>query len=120
MDLDSLHHVWSALPKDRPMPLVERRRIVGSNLMVSEVRLERGFRVAAHRHENEQFAIVVEGKLRFHLGTSESELTERIVSAGEVLCLPSNLWHAAEALQDSRVLDVFSPPSETTGIDVED
>lgn len=102
------------------MPLVARRRIVGDQAMISEVRLSRGFEVAPHRHDNEQFAIVVEGKLRFRLGPTEAGLTERVVSAGEVLHLPANLWHGAEALEDSRVLDVFSPPSQKTGIDVED
>jgi len=40
-----------------------------------------------------------------------------IVEAGEILHLPSFVPHSAEALEDTLVLDIFSPPSEKTGID---
>jgi len=32
------------------------------------------------------------------------------VRAGEVLCIPSNLPHAAEALEDTLDVDIFDPP----------
>jgi quercetin dioxygenase-like cupin family protein len=41
-----------------------------------------------------------------------------VVRAGEVILLPGGLPHSAEAVEDTVVLDVFSPPSATTGIDV--
>ena len=31
--------------------------------------------------------------------------------------LPSNVAHSAEALEDSYMFDLFSPPCEKTGID---
>jgi len=34
------------------------------------------------------------------------------VKAGEVLHIPSNIWHRAEALEDTLDVDVFSPPRE--------
>jgi quercetin dioxygenase-like cupin family protein len=34
------------------------------------------------------------------------------VRAGEVLHIPSNVWHKAEALEDTLDMDVFSPPRE--------
>jgi quercetin dioxygenase-like cupin family protein len=34
------------------------------------------------------------------------------VRAGEVLCIPSNVWHQAEALEDTLDVDVFSPPRQ--------
>jgi ribosomal protein L16 Arg81 hydroxylase len=34
------------------------------------------------------------------------------VSAGEVLYIPSNLPHKAEALEDTLDVDVFSPPRQ--------
>ena len=30
--------------------------------------------------------------------------------AGEVLCIPSNMPHKAEAMEDTVDLDIFSPP----------
>jgi len=32
------------------------------------------------------------------------------VHAGEVLCIPSNMPHKAEALEDTVDLDIFNPP----------
>jgi quercetin dioxygenase-like cupin family protein len=109
---------WDDLPIDKPMPKITRRRIVGSEMMISEVNLSKGFFVAAHTHINEQFAVVLTGRMRFHVGEVGAEATrEIIVAAGEVLHLPANVPHSAEALEDSRLLDLFSPPSETTGVD---
>lgn len=109
---------WSDLPSDRPMDLLERRRIIGDKAMLSQVSLKRGCFVPTHHHENEQFACVVSGKLRFGLGADGSnDRREVVVSAGEVMHLPSGVPHSAEAMEDTLVLDVFSPPSEKTGID---
>jgi quercetin dioxygenase-like cupin family protein len=107
---------WNELPQDRPMELVARRRIFGKRVLLAEVSLRKGCRVPRHRHENEQFVCVLSGGIRFEVG-EESEARDLVVRGGEVLHLPSNVPHSAEALEDSQVLDVFSPPSETTGID---
>ncbi len=37
---------------------------------------------------------------------------ELIVSAGEVLHIPSNVPHKAEALEDTLDVDIFSPPRQ--------
>jgi hypothetical protein len=55
------------LPVDSPMEKIERRRIVGQQMMISVVSLEPGFAVPTHRHDNEQFAFVVSGRVRFGL-----------------------------------------------------
>ena len=53
---------------------------------------------------------VHEGALRFWIGEDEKE--EVVVKAGEVLRIPSNVPHKAEALEDTLDVDVFSPPRE--------
>ncbi len=115
----AVRYRWDELPEDRPMALLDRRRIIGERMMLSDVFLKRGCTVPTHSHENEQFACVMSGRLRFDLGAEGSAQREEIIlTAGEVLHLPSNVPHSAVALEDSRVLDVFSPPSEKTGVDV--
>lgn len=103
---------WAELPSDQPMPRLDRRRIVGQEAMLSHVTLRAGCVVPVHAHANEQFSCVLSGKVRFTLADGE-----RTLSAGEVLYLPGHAPHGAEALEDSVVLDVFAPPSATTGID---
>lgn len=106
------------LPIDSPMPLLTRRRIFGERMMVSDIHLERGFNVPTHKHENEQISIVLAGRLKFTLGAEgQPDRPTHIVSGGGVIVLPSGLPHAAEALDDVHVLDLFSPPSAGTGID---
>lgn len=106
---------WTDLPCDRPIPLLERRRVIGERAMISHVTLRQGCSVPMHAHENEQFCCVLSGRLKFTLGGDTPR--EAVVGAGEVIHLPSNLPHAAEAMEDTVVLDVFSPVSEKTGID---
>ena len=111
-------HRWSELTTDRPMNLLERQRIIGENAMLSRVTLKRGCLVPTHSHENEQFACILSGKLKFGIGAEGSkERKDVVVGAGEVLHLPSRVPHSAEAIEDTVVLDIFSPPSEKTGID---
>ena len=106
-------HTWAALPTDQPMPLIDRRRIIGDRMMISEVVLHPGFEVPSHSHENEQMVVMLEGRAEFTIGDGQKV----IVEAGQVLELPSNLPHACKALERCRILDMFSPVSEKTGVD---
>ncbi len=109
---------WTDLPTDHPMPLIARQRIVGEHMMISRVLLSKGFTVPTHHHANEQFAVVLTGSVRFDLGPPENPTAESVtLGAGETLVIPPNAPHAATALEDTLILDMFSPPSETTGID---
>jgi len=109
---------WGDLVTDRPMPMLERRRIIGEQAMLSQITLEQGCVVPTHTHVNEQFAIVVTGRMRFGIGgEADDDQRELIVGPGEVLYVPSNVPHSAEALETSVVLDIFSPTSEKTGVD---
>lgn len=103
---------WQDLPHDTPMPLLERRRVIGNDAMISHVTLHRGCDVPVHAHHNEQFSCVLSGKVRFVLADGD-----RVLGAGEVLHLPSHAPHGAVALETAVVLDVFAPPSASTGID---
>jgi quercetin dioxygenase-like cupin family protein len=112
------HYRWEELATDAPMALLDRRRVIGEHAMISHVHLQKGCFVPGHSHANEQFVCVMKGRLHFVLNEgSPCPRSEVTVSAGEVLHLPPNVPHSAEALEDTIVLDVFSPPSEKTGID---
>ncbi len=109
---------WDSLPADHPMPLIDRQRVSGAQAMVARVCLHKGFRLHTHHHANEQFAIVLSGRVRFGLGAEGSpERREVVVTGGQMLVLPGNVPHSAEALEESWILDVFAPPSEMTGVD---
>lgn len=112
-------YCWTDLAQDAPMAKLTRQRIIGQHMMISQVRLERGCHVPTHSHANEQFAMIMSGALRFGIGPEQSaDRYEIVVKAGEVLHLPADVPHSADALEDTLVLDVFSPPSQKTGIDL--
>lgn len=116
--MDAVVYRWDERPVDRPMALLERKRIIGEEAMISEVHLSKGCDVPMHSHVNEQMACIIRGALRFGIGaTATAPAREVVVRAGEVMVLPSGVPHSAYAEEDTVVWDVFSPPSEKTGID---
>ena len=78
--------------------------------MLAQIYLDRGCIVPRHSHENEQLTWVLEGRLLFRLGEEGEQVVE--VGAGEVLHIPPNLPHEAEALEDTLDVDVFTPPRQ--------
>jgi len=103
------HHAWADLEEEALKGTITRRLITGDAMMIAQIVLRRGDTVPTHAHPNEQITYIISGALKFTLG---EERTEKIVRAGEVLVIPANLPHAAEALEDTLDLDVFSPPRE--------
>lgn len=101
---------WDDMPKERLSNVLERRLITGERMMLAHVYLKKGAIVPTHSHDNEQFTYILEGALRFWLGAGDAR--ELVVGAGEVLHIPSNLPHKAEALQDTLDVDVFCPPRQ--------
>ena len=97
---------FRTIPIDHLNPLIDRQFVYGERTMLARLTLRRGAIVPRHSHENEQITYIVEGALRFTLGDGRV-IT---VSAGELLVIPSNLPHAAEALEDTIDIDVFAPP----------
>jgi unsaturated pyranuronate lyase len=101
---------WEEMPKENVSAMLARRLITGDRMMLAHVYLKKGCIVPRHQHENEQLTYILEGALKFSIGEDEKE--EVIVHAGEVLHIPSNVWHKAEAMDDTLDVDVFSPPRQ--------
>jgi quercetin dioxygenase-like cupin family protein len=116
---------WDDMPKEKVTDMFDRRMIVCNRMMITHVYMKKGCVVPRHSHENEQITYILEGALKFWIGEQGEQ--EFVVNAGEVLTIPSNVPHRAEALMDTLDMDVFNPPREdwinktdaylTTGID---
>jgi quercetin dioxygenase-like cupin family protein len=107
---DVTFYRWEDMPREKVSDLLDRRLITGDRMMLAHVYLKKGCVVPKHSHENEQLTYILEGALRFWIG--EDQKKEVVVSAGEVLHIPSNVPHKAEALEDTLDVDIFSPPRE--------
>jgi quercetin dioxygenase-like cupin family protein len=101
---------WEDMPRERVTDALSRRLITGKRMMLAQVYLDKGCIVPRHSHENEQLTYILEGSLRFWIGEDGEE--ELVVRAGQVLHIPSNVPHMAEALEDTLDVDVFSPPRQ--------
>ena len=102
---------WADVPAEPLNPQLTRQFITGAQAMLARIDLKKGALVPRHSHANEQLAWITEGALRFTLGEPGQE-QEVIVRAGEVLVIPGNLPHAAEALEDTVDFDIFAPPRQ--------
>ena len=98
---------WSSIETEQLNPLFKRQCIHSDRMTVARIWLAKGCIVPEHRHENEQVSMIESGHLRFVL-----DGREQIVGPGEVLRIPPNLAHSAEALDDVVATDLFSPPRE--------
>jgi quercetin dioxygenase-like cupin family protein len=101
---------WDSMKKERVSDMLERRLITGDRMMLAHVYLKKGCIVPKHSHENEQLTYILEGALKYRMGDDGAE--EITVHAGEVLLIPSNVPHQAEALEETLDVDVFSPPRQ--------
>jgi quercetin dioxygenase-like cupin family protein len=99
------HFKWDQVELEDLKPGLQRQLVVGENMMLSRVLLKKGCIVPEHSHVNEQLTYILEGALKFVIDGREV-----IVRSGEVLCIPPNMPHAAEAMEDTVDLDVFNPP----------
>ena len=106
------HEKWDEIERERVTDDIARKLFTGERMMLAQVFLDKGSIVPWHAHENEQLTWIVEGALRFWLGDEDGDHQELVVSAGEVLFIPSNVPHKAEALEDTFDVDVFSPPRQ--------
>ncbi len=95
------------MPVEHLNPLIDRQFVAGERSMLARIILRKGSIVPQHSHDNEQITYVLDGVLKFII-----EGKELIVRSGEILVIPSNLPHSAEALEDTVDLDIFCPPRE--------
>lgn len=83
-----------------------RRKIYepGQTLMSMLIKFQAGSSGSAHSHPHEQITFVISGKLAFTVNG-----VKHIIGSEEQLYVPGDAVHSVEALEDSVVLEVFTP-----------
>ena len=96
---------------DRWITMVDgiRRRTLaaGEHMMQMVVTLDAGSHLPEHQHPHEQLTHVLRGRLRLTIAGVAHEL-----GVGHSVCIPGGTPHAADVLEDTLVVDTFSPPRE--------
>lgn len=81
--------------------------VYGDKTLMAKFTLEKGSAIPTHSHPHEQTGIMISGKLRFVV---DGEIMD--VEPGDSWCLPGEVEHSAEALEDTVVVEIFSPVRE--------
>jgi quercetin dioxygenase-like cupin family protein len=98
---------WDKIELEQLSSTITRQMLNGEHTTVARIVLRKGAVVPRHSHLSEQFSLILSGALKFFFDDGEL-----IVGAGQMVFIPSNVPHAAEALEDTVDLDVFSPRRE--------
>jgi quercetin dioxygenase-like cupin family protein len=97
---------WEEVPIEPVTDVISRQVVTGRNEMIARVLLKRGAIVPTHSHVSEQVTWILEGAMKLWIGVPEEEVTLR---AGQMVVIPPDVPHRAEALEDTVDIDVFSP-----------
>ena len=87
---------------------IRRRTITaGASMYQMRAELAAGSRLPEHAHPQEQIAHVVRGRMKLIVAGVPHEL-----AAGDAFYLGSNVPHGVETIEDTTVIDTFSPPRD--------
>ena len=87
---------------------IEQKTLVhGDQTLMVEFRLQKGAVLPRHSHPHEQTGYLVKGRLRLTIGPDVHE-----VLPGDSWCIPGNVLHSAEIIEESAAVEVFSPVRE--------
>lgn len=115
--MEATPYRWSEIEEDNPIALLHRRRVLGEKSLIARVNLQKGCHVATHSHESEQIGVVLSGKVRWWIGADDSaDRKIHELSGGDVMVVPSNVPHGVDALEDTEIIDILTPPGPM-GID---
>jgi unsaturated pyranuronate lyase len=89
-------------------PGIKRQTVTSGKTMYQMLAcLEAGSKMPEHRHPQEQIVHILEGQMRLIVDGTPHELV-----TGDSFYLASNVPHGVETIEETRVLDTFSPPRE--------
>jgi quercetin dioxygenase-like cupin family protein len=88
------------------IPGVQYRPLVyGQLTLLCEFLLEKGHQIPLHHHIYEQTGFLISGEVIFRIGEEVYE-----THPGDSWCIPENVPHSVEILEDALVVELFSPP----------
>lgn len=78
--------------------------VYGKKSLLTEFKLQAGFFLPRHAHEQEQTGYLVSGEIKLTIGEETFD-----VGPGDSWCIPGNMEHEARIISDSVAIEVFSP-----------
>ncbi len=79
--------------------------MAGKEMVMLEIRYPRGSGSPTHAHAHESVCYVIEGRIK-----AVVEGAEHTLAVGDACVHPKDVPHSVEALEDSTILEIKSPP----------
>ncbi len=98
---------WKDVEEEKVAENFSRRIISGEKETILLNQFKKGCLVPMHKHFSEQISYILKGVSKFKL--NEKEI---LAGEGDVVMLPSNIEHGLEAIEDTTIVEVFSPIRE--------
>ena len=95
---------WDSVPAEAVTPLTSRKVIHTASMTVIQLAHKKGSIIQLHNHPHEQLTMMTSGSMRF-----EMDGESVVLGAGQVLSIPGDVPHCAEALEDATSTEVFVP-----------
>ncbi|ATW24735.1 cupin domain-containing protein [Candidatus Formimonas warabiya] len=87
---------------------IERKTMVyAEKTLLIEMRLKQGKTIPKHKHPHEQTGYLISGHIVMIVDEERNEL-----KTGDSYCFKGNVEHSTEILEDSVLVEVFSPVRE--------
>ena len=101
---------WETVELETMSDVISRKVISGEKAMVAQVFLKKDAVVPEHHHESEQIAVMLSGSTIWTIG-AEGSLDRKTIPMidGDIMVIPSNVWHSVDVLEDTVVVDILSP-----------
>lgn len=96
---------FDSVKPTNPEPGVTRRVIAhGDDIMAVHVTFQKGAVGSVHTHPHRQVTYVAAGSFEYYEGGEK-----RLLKAGDSYFVPAGVEHGVTALEDSVLIDVFTP-----------
>jgi quercetin dioxygenase-like cupin family protein len=96
---------WDEVAREQLSPQLQRQFFTAGGVTVARFHMRQGLQIPTHHHESGQITNIVHGAVRMWVEGNEYLLRE-----GDIICIPGGTPHHTQVLEDTIVLDVFSPP----------
>ncbi len=81
--------------------------VYGAKTLLAEFLMKKGHAIPRHAHPEEQTGYLVSGHIRLTIGGETHD-----VHPGDSWCVAGDVEHAAEIMEDSVAVEIFSPVRE--------
>lgn len=85
----------------------QKTLIYGEKTLMTEFRLTKDSQLPRHKHPHEQTGYLVSGKIRLYIDDQAY-----LCVPGDSWCIPGNVEHGADIIEDAVAVEVFSPVRE--------